>query len=85
MKIDEINKRINELETSVALLSQIKREFLENERDESLLNALTDGIRYTKMRLDDYRTADWIMDFDIEKEIEDENYINELENDESNI
>lgn len=75
MKIDEINKRINELETSVALLSQIKREFLENERDESLLNALTDGIRCTKMRLDDYRTADWIMGFDIEKEIEDENYI----------
>lgn len=61
MKIDEINKRINELETNIELLHAIKEEFIENNRDEIFIRALDDGIKYTKQRLEQYKTTDWIM------------------------
>lgn len=61
MKIEEINNRITELETSIGLLEVIKAEYNLSERSEDFIKALDDGIRYTKMRLDRYREADWIM------------------------
>ena len=33
MTIDEINKRINELETSIELLRAIKQDFVENNKE----------------------------------------------------
>lgn len=64
MRIDEINHRINELETSVELLQAIKQDYIENNRDEIFIKALNDGINYTKQRLEKYKTTDWIMDFE---------------------
>lgn len=61
MKINEINNRIHELETSVELLQAIKRDYIENNRDESFIKALDDGINYTRQRLETYKTTDWIM------------------------
>ena len=64
MSIDEINKRINELETSIELLKAIKQDFVENNKEEILIKALDDGITYTTQRLDKYKTTDWIMAID---------------------
>ena len=61
MKIDEINKRIHELEVSIELLEAIKRDFVADGKEEIILNAFDDGIKYTKQRLEQYKTADWIM------------------------
>lgn len=64
MTIDEINKRINELETSIELLSAIKQNFVENNKEEIFIKSLNDGINYTTQRLEKYKTTDWIMAFD---------------------
>ena len=64
MKIDEINNRIHELETSVELLQAIKQDYIENNRDEIFIKALNDGINYTRQRLEKYKTTDWIMAFE---------------------
>ena len=61
MRIDEINNRINELETSIELLKAIRQDFVENKMEEVFIKALNDGINYTTQRLDRYKTADWIM------------------------
>lgn len=61
MKINEINKRIHELETSVELLQAIKQDYIECKKDESFIKALDDGINYTRKRLETYKTTDWIM------------------------
>ena len=61
MRIDEINNRINELETSIELLKAIRQDFVENKKEEIFIKALNDGINYTTQRLDRYKTADWIM------------------------
>lgn len=61
MKINEINNRIHDLETSVELLQAIKRDYIENNRDESFIKALDDGINYTRQRLETYKTIDWVM------------------------
>ena len=61
MKINEINNRIHDLETSVEILQAIKRDYIENNRDESFINALDDGINYTRQRLETYKTIDWVM------------------------
>ena len=64
MKIDESNKRINELETSIELLKAIRQDFVENNKEEIFIKALNDGINYTAQRLDKYKTTDWIMAID---------------------
>ena len=64
MRIDEINHRINELETSVELLQAIKQDYIENNKDEIFIKALNDGINYTRQRLEKYKTTDWIMSFE---------------------
>ena len=64
MRIDEINNRINELETSIELLKAIRQDFVENNKEEIFIKALNDGINYTTQRLDRYKTADWIMTID---------------------
>lgn len=61
MKIAEINKRINELEVSIELLEAIKCDFVNKDKEEIFLRALDDGIKYTKQRLEQYKTTDWIM------------------------
>ena len=61
MKIDDINKRINELEVSIELLEAIKCDFVTKGKEEIFLKALDDGIKYTKQRLEQYKTTDWIM------------------------
>lgn len=61
MKINEINNRIHDLETSVELLQNIKQDYIENKRDESFIKALDDGVKYTKQRLEIYKTIDWVM------------------------
>ena len=64
MRIDEINNRINELETSIELLKAIRQDIVENKREEVFIKALNDGITYTTQRLDKYKTTDWIMAID---------------------
>ena len=64
MSIDEINHRINELETSIELLKAIKQDFIENSKEEIFIKALNDGINYTTQRLEKYKTTDWIMAID---------------------
>ena len=64
MRIDEINNRINELETSIELLKAIRQDFVENKKEEIFIKALNDGINYTTQRLDKYKTTDWIMVID---------------------
>ena len=64
MRIDEINNRINELETSIELLKAIRQDFVENKREEVFIKALNDGITYTTQRLDKYKTTDWIIAID---------------------
>ena len=64
MRIDEINNRINELETSIEILKAIRQDFVENKREEVFIKALNDGITYTTQRLDKYKTTDWIMTID---------------------
>ena len=64
MRIDEINNRINELETSIELLKAIRQDFVGNNKEEILIKALNDGIIYTTQRLDKYKTTDWIMAID---------------------
>lgn len=61
MKIDEINKRINELEISIELLEAIKRDFVADNKEEIIIRAFNDGIKYTKQRLEQYKTTDWMM------------------------
>ena len=64
MRSDEINNRINELETSIELLKAIRQDFVENKKEEIFIKALNDGINYTTQRLDKYKTTDWIMAID---------------------
>ena len=64
MRVDEINNRINELETSIELLKAIRQDFVENKKEEIFIKALNDGINYTTQRLDKYKTTDWIMSID---------------------
>ena len=64
MRIDEINNRINELETSIELLKAIRQDIVENNNEEIFIKALNDGINYTTQRLDKYKTTDWIMTID---------------------
>lgn len=64
MRIDEINNRINELETSIELLKAIRQDFVKNNKEEIFIKALNDGINYTTQRLDKYKTTDWIMAID---------------------
>lgn len=64
MRIDEINNRINELETSIEILKVIRQDFMENNKEEIFIKALNDGINYTAQRLDKYKTTDWIMTID---------------------
>ena len=64
MRINEINNRMNELETSIELLKAIRQDFVENNKEEILIKALDDGITYTAQRLDKYKTTDWIMAID---------------------
>ena len=52
MRIDEINNRINELETSIELLKAIRQDFVKNNKEEIFIKALNDGINYTTQRLD---------------------------------
>lgn len=61
MKINEINNRISQLENDICLLKAIKKEFIDEERDEAFINALDDGIKYVSIRLEEYKTRDWIM------------------------
>ena len=64
MRIDEINNRINELETSIELLKAIRQDFVENNKEEISIKALNDGINYTTQRLEKYKTTEWIMAID---------------------
>lgn len=64
MRVDEINHRINELETSIELLRAIKQDFMKNNKEEIFIKALNDGINYTTQRLEKYKTTDWIMTID---------------------
>ena len=64
MRINEINNRINELETSIEILKAIRQDFVENNKEEIFIKALNDGINYTTQRLDKYKTTDWIMAID---------------------
>ena len=59
-----INKRINELETSIELLKAIRQDFVENNKEEIFIKALNDGINYTTQRLEKYKTTEWIMTID---------------------
>lgn len=61
MKINEINNRIKQLENDIYLLKLIRKEFIDNERDEAFVDALDDGIKYISIRLEEYKTRDWIM------------------------
>ena len=61
MRIDEINNRINELENHVDLLKAIKQDYIEQKKDSVFIAALDDGIKYTSVRLQQYKTTDWIM------------------------
>ena len=61
MKIHEINHRMNELENHIDLLNAIKRDYIEQERDNIFIAALDDGIKYISLRLEEYKTTDWIM------------------------
>lgn len=61
MKINEINNRIHELETSIELLQAIKQDYIESKKDKSFIKALDDGINYTRQRLETYKTTDWVM------------------------
>lgn len=61
MKISEINSKISKLENSIFILKAIRKEFIDDERDEAIIDALDDGIKYTSLRLEEYKTADWIM------------------------
>lgn len=61
MKINEINSRISELENDICLLKAIKQEFIDEERDEVFIDALDDGIKYVLIRLQEYKSKDWIM------------------------
>lgn len=61
MKINDINNRISQLENDICLLKAIKKEFIDEERDEIFINALDDGIKYVSIRLEEYKTSDWIM------------------------
>ena len=38
MRIDEINNRINELETSIELLKAIRQDFVENKKEEIFIS-----------------------------------------------
>ena len=64
MKIDEINNRISELETSIEILKAIRQDFVENNKEEIFIKALNDGINYTTQRLEKYKTTEWIMAID---------------------
>lgn len=64
MRIDEINNRINELETSIELLKAIRQDLVENNKEEIFIKALNDGINYTTQRLEKYKTTEWIMAID---------------------
>lgn len=61
VKINEINNRISQLENDIGLLNAIKQEFIDKERDEVFIDALADGIKYVSIRLQEYKTKDWIM------------------------
>ena len=61
MKINEINNRISELQNNIELLKAIKRDYIEGDRDEIFIRALDDGIKYVLIRLEEYKTKDWIM------------------------
>lgn len=61
MKIDEINRRIAELRTSIDLLKSIKQDYINKDKGEAFINALDDGIRYTQQRLETYKTSNWVM------------------------
>lgn len=61
MRIDQINKRIHELETDIELLNAIRQELIEDKRDDVFVRAVDDGIKYVKQRLEKYKTSDWIM------------------------
>lgn len=61
MKISEINSRISKLENDIWLLKTIRKEFIDEERDEAFVDALDDGIKYVSIRLEEYKTKDWIM------------------------
>ena len=62
MKICEINKKISQLRNDICLLNAIKKEFIDDERDENFIDALDDGIKYIRNRLEEYETKDWIME-----------------------
>ena len=64
MRTDEINNRINELETSIELLKAIRQDFVGNNKEEIFIKALNDGINYTTQRLNKYKTTEWIMAID---------------------
>ena len=67
MTISEINNRISQLKNDIFLLKSIRKEFIDDERDEAFINALDDGIKYVSIRLEEYETKDWIM-FDIKQD-----------------
>ena len=60
MTISEINNRISQLERDICLLKAIRKEFIDEERDEAFVDALDDGIKYVSIRLEEYKTRDWI-------------------------
>lgn len=61
MTISEINNRISQLENDICLLKAIRKEFIDEERDEMFIDALDDGIKYVSIRLQEYKTKNWIM------------------------
>lgn len=61
MTISEINNRISQLEKDICLLKAIRKEFIDEERDEAFVDALDDGIKYISIRLEEYKTRNWIM------------------------
>ena len=61
MNIDDINNRIDELKRSILILETIRQEYIEQNKDDIYISALSDGIKYTSFRLQRYQTAHWIM------------------------
>ena len=61
MKIEEINARIAELQSHIEILKELREDVIETNKCNEYVLALDDGIQYTQMRLDEYRSSDWVM------------------------
>ena len=64
MTFTEIQDKIYELELSVEILEDLRNKAMHGDESVDVVNALSNGLRYTRERLDKYKTTDWIMALD---------------------